>query len=65
MNSSLVMFHRTHSGHFLERIAGEFNQLQFHVNQSKGHPIIESIKPVSMNGLQFSLFLSRETFWRG
>jgi len=31
-------------GHFLERVAGEFNQLQFHVNQSKGHPIIDNIK---------------------
>ncbi|XP_057315656.1 conserved oligomeric Golgi complex subunit 2-like isoform X3 [Hydractinia symbiolongicarpus] len=36
---------RNHPGHFLERIAGEFNQLQFHVNQSKGHPIIETIRP--------------------
>eukprot|EP00111_Clytia_hemisphaerica_P003375 TCONS_00009640-protein len=36
---------KTHPGHVLERVAGEFNQLQFHVNQSKGHPIIESIKP--------------------
>ena len=34
-------------GHFLERVAGEFNQLQFHVNQSKGHPIIDNIKSVS------------------
>lgn len=33
------------SGHFLERIAGEFNQLQFHVKQSKGHPITHSIIP--------------------
>jgi len=36
---------RTNPGHFLERIAGEFNQLQFHVKQSKGHPIIQSIIP--------------------
>lgn len=31
-------------GHFLERVAGEFNQLQFHVNQSKGHPLVNDIK---------------------
>lgn len=36
---------KTYPGHFLERIAGEFNQLQFHVKQSKGHPIIQSIIP--------------------
>ena len=30
-------------------MAGEFNQLQFHVSQSKGHPIIESIRPVSFS----------------
>lgn len=36
---------RTQPGHYLERIAGEYNQLQFHVNQTKGHPIIELIRP--------------------
>eukprot|EP00795_Rhopilema_esculentum_P003179 gene3179-1492_t len=35
---------RESMGNFLERVAGEFNQLQFHVNQSKGHKIIDSIK---------------------
>eukprot|EP00794_Sanderia_malayensis_P020670 gene20670-22708_t len=32
-------------GQFLERVAGDFNQLQFHVNQSKGHPIVSLIRP--------------------
>jgi len=41
-----IFMNEDHSrpGNFLERIAGEFNQLQFHVNQSKGHPVIESIR---------------------
>uniref|UniRef100_A0A8C6Q467 Conserved oligomeric Golgi complex subunit 2 n=1 Tax=Nothobranchius furzeri TaxID=105023 RepID=A0A8C6Q467_NOTFU len=33
-------------GHILERIATEFNQLQFHAVQSKGMPLLDKIRPV-------------------
>uniref|UniRef100_A0A8C6Q8K2 Conserved oligomeric Golgi complex subunit 2 n=1 Tax=Nothobranchius furzeri TaxID=105023 RepID=A0A8C6Q8K2_NOTFU len=32
-------------GHILERIATEFNQLQFHAVQSKGMPLLDKIRP--------------------
>lgn len=35
------------TGQILERIATEFNQLQFHAVQSKGMPLLDKIRPVS------------------
>lgn len=32
--------------HLIERVASEFNQLQFYVTQSQGHPLVESIRGV-------------------
>ncbi|XP_032187901.1 conserved oligomeric Golgi complex subunit 2-like isoform X2 [Mustela erminea] len=32
----------------LERIATEFNQLQFHAVQSKGMPLLDKVRPVSL-----------------
>ncbi|XP_070578022.1 conserved oligomeric Golgi complex subunit 2-like isoform X2 [Ptychodera flava] len=40
--------HVSHSeltGQLIERVASEFNQLQFYVTQSKGLPLVESIRP--------------------
>lgn len=31
----------------LERVAVEFNQLQFHAVQSKGLPLLDRVRPVS------------------
>ena len=39
------------AGQILERIATEFNQLQFHAVQSKGMPLLDKVRPVSVNGL--------------
>uniref|UniRef100_A0A8C3G9R8 Conserved oligomeric Golgi complex subunit 2 n=1 Tax=Cyclopterus lumpus TaxID=8103 RepID=A0A8C3G9R8_CYCLU len=33
------------AGHILERIATEFNQLQFHAVQSKGMPLLDKVRP--------------------
>lgn len=35
------------AGQILERIATEFNQLQFHAVQSKGMPLLDKVRPVS------------------
>ncbi|KAG7249752.1 hypothetical protein CRUP_016862, partial [Coryphaenoides rupestris] len=35
------------AGQILERIATEFNQLQFHAVQSKGLPLLDKIRPTS------------------
>lgn len=35
------------AGQILERIATEFNQLQFHAVQSKGMPLLDKMRPVS------------------
>ena len=35
------------SGQLIERVATEFNRLQFYVNKSRGFPLVEEIKPVS------------------
>lgn len=40
------------TGQILERIATEFNQLQFHAVQSKGMPLLDKVRPVSV-GLDF------------
>lgn len=37
------------AGQILERIATEFNQLQFHAVQSKGMPLLDKVRPVSMH----------------
>lgn len=37
------------AGQILERIATEFNQLQFHAVQSKGMPLLDKVRPVSSN----------------
>lgn len=37
------------AGQILERIATEFNQLQFHAVQSKGMPLLDKVRPVSAN----------------
>lgn len=37
------------AGQILERIATEFNQLQFHAVQSKGMPLLDKVRPVSVN----------------
>lgn len=34
--------------HLIERVASEFNQLQFYVTQSQGHPLVENIRSVSV-----------------
>lgn len=36
------------TGQILERIATEFNQLQFHAVQSKGMPLLDKVRPVSV-----------------
>ncbi|CAM9882300.1 unnamed protein product [Rangifer tarandus platyrhynchus] len=43
------------TGQMLERIATEFNQLQFHAVQSKGLPLLDKIRPVTVV-LDFSHF---------
>lgn len=37
------------AGQILERIATEFNHLQFHAVQSKGMPLLDKVRPVSAN----------------
>ncbi|XP_077993852.1 conserved oligomeric Golgi complex subunit 2-like [Glandiceps talaboti] len=37
--------HSDLTGQLIERVASEFNQLQFYVTQSKGLPLVESIRP--------------------
>jgi len=40
----------------IERVASEFNQLQFYVTQSQGHPLVESIRGVSHTTDIFIIF---------
>ena len=35
------------SGQLIERVATEFNKLQFYVSKSRGLPMVDQIKPVS------------------
>ena len=35
------------SGQLVERVATEFNKLQFHVNKCRGLPLVDEIRPVS------------------
>ena len=44
---TFVIFFRDDDSHLIERVASEFNQLQFYVTQSQGHPLVESIRGVS------------------
>ena len=34
------------AGHLIERVASDFNQLQFYVTQCQGHPLVEKIRSV-------------------
>ncbi|CAG5132349.1 unnamed protein product, partial [Candidula unifasciata] len=46
------------TGPLIERVATEFNKLQFYVTRSKGHPLVEKVKPriaVITTTLQYSL----------
>ncbi|CAH1791000.1 unnamed protein product [Owenia fusiformis] len=46
------------TGHLIERVASEFNKLQFNVNKTRGHPLVETIRPRISNittTLQYSL----------
>ncbi|KAI8784556.1 conserved oligomeric Golgi complex subunit 2 [Biomphalaria glabrata] len=46
------------TGPLIERVATEFNKLQFYVTRSKGHPLVEKIKPriaAITTTLQYSL----------
>ena len=48
MKHFLLLFARRQlSGQLIERVATEFNKLQFYVTKSKGLPLVEKIKPVS------------------
>ena len=35
------------SGQLVERVATEFNKLQFYVNKCRGLPLVDEIRPVS------------------
>lgn len=51
-------FNRQLNGQLIERVATEFNKLQFYVTKSKGLPLVEKIKPRIANittTLQYSL----------
>lgn len=48
MHSLLVSPSPLLTGQVLERIATEFNQLQFHAVQSKGMPLLDKVRPVSV-----------------
>lgn len=39
-------YYRQLNGQLIERVANEFNKLQFYVTKSKGLPLVEEIKPV-------------------
>lgn len=46
------------TGPLIERVATEFNKLQFYVTRSKGHPLVEKVKPriaIITTTLQYSL----------
>ena len=45
------------NGQLIERVATEFNKLQFYVNKSRGLPLVEDIKPVSILYWQPSLYM--------
>lgn len=51
------------AGQILERIATEFNQLQFHAVQSKGMPLLDKVRPVStpLKILAFLAYLSKSS----
>lgn len=42
------LFGSEDESHLIERVASEFNQLQFYVTQSQGHPLVENIRSVSV-----------------
>lgn len=43
----LFFFFRPLNGQLIERVATEFNKLQFYVTKSRGLPLVEQIRPVS------------------
>jgi hypothetical protein len=45
-------FTRELNGQLIERVATEFNRLQFYVSKSSGLPLVEEIKPVSRISLK-------------
>lgn len=47
--STMVSTSPLWTGQILERIATEFNQLQFHAVQSKGMPLLDKVRPVSID----------------
>ena len=44
---AVAFFREDLTGQLIERVATEFNKLQFYVNKSRGAPLVETIKPVS------------------
>ena len=44
----IFLYFRQLNGQLIERVATEFNKLQFYVTKSKGLPLVEKIKPVSL-----------------
>lgn len=67
----LCMYSPLLAGQILERIATEFNQLQFHAVQSKGMPLLDKVRPVSVNvsiseaaGKSISTKLVNQSVWQ-
>ena len=46
--AQMYLYFRQLNGQLIERVATEFNKLQFYVTKSKGLPLVEKIKPVSL-----------------
>lgn len=51
---------RDDGSQLIERMASEFNQLQFYVTQSQGHPLVESIRGVCDNNIIQCTLLTQE-----
>ena len=47
------------TGHLIERVASDFNQLQFYVTQCKGHPLVEKIRSVSIKMIKYPHFICK------
>ena len=48
-NNNVFIPFRELTGQLIERVATEFNKLQFLVNKSRGLPLVEEIRPVCGN----------------
>ena len=57
-NTKSILSYRQLTGPLIERVATEFNKLQFYVTRSKGHPLVDKVKPVS-----YELFLLKDIFF--